>query len=382
MADRPIKRQKLTNHQEEEEEAVLLPGLPDDIAQVCLSNVRCPSLVFSVCKSWRRLLYSPSFPPFLSLYTTNTYNSSNSLHFSAFDPLSCKWESLPPPPPDQPLLLHQHSSFLSRTLPVQSVSASGNLVLLAATTHNLNAALSRPLLFNPILRNWLFGPPLLTPRRWCAAGSLGHAVYVASGIGSHFSTDVARSVEKWDLHATVSVKSCCSGWRWEKMKGRLKDGRFSRDAVDAVGWRGRLCMVNVKGDAAKEGIVYDVGRDTLRDMPEGMLKGWRGPVAAMDEEILYTVDETKGSLRKYDQETDCWVEIISSGMLVGAQQIAAAAGKVCVVCDGTDGGGGGSGIVVVDVRAALPRIWLLDTPPGFQVLTVHILPRMSRPLSR
>ncbi|KAK2661993.1 hypothetical protein Ddye_000567 [Dipteronia dyeriana] len=361
--DPPMKRQK-----EEEEEQPLLPGLPDEIAELCLSTVRRPSLVFSVCKSWRRLLYSPCFPdPFLSLYTTLLPNSSSqSLHFSGFDPLSSKWEPLPPPPQEQPLLLLHHPSFLSRKLPIQTVTVSTNLILLAATTNNFNPALSRPLLFNPILRTWFFGPPLLTPRRWCAAGSLGGAVYVASGIGSHFSTDVARSVEKWDLES-------CSGWRWEKMEGRLKDGRFSRDAVDAVGWEGRLCMVNVKGDAAKEGLVYDVGKDAWRDMPEGMLKGWRGPVSAMDEEVLYTVDETKGSLRKYDQEIDCWVEIISSRMLVGAQHIAAAAGKVCVVSDGADGG-----IVVVDVRAAPPRIWMLDTPPGFQALTVHILPRMSR----
>ncbi|KAK0591117.1 hypothetical protein LWI29_035754 [Acer saccharum] len=375
MADPPMKRQKLTHHhqQGQEQEQPLLPGLPDEIAELCLSNVRRPSLVFSVCKSWRHLLYSPCFPdPFLSLYTTllptTTNPSSQSLHFSAFDPLSNKWEPLPPPPQEQPLLLLHHPSFLSRKLPIQIVTVSTNLVLLAATTHNFNPALSRPLLFSPILRTWIFGPPLLTARRWCAAGSLGGAVYVASGIGSRFSSDVARSVEKWDLE-------CCSGWRWEKMEGRLKDGRFSRDAVDAVGWKGRLCMVNVKGDAAKEGLVYDVGKDAWRDMPKGMLKGWRGPVAAMDvdEEVLYTVDETKGSLRKYDQEIDCWVEIISSGMLVGAQQIAAAAGKVCVVCDGADGG-----IVVVDVRAVPPRIWMLDTPPGFQALTVHILPRMSR----
>jgi hypothetical protein len=88
---------------------------------------------------------------------------------------------------------------------------------------------------------------------------------VASGIGSQYNTDVAKSLEKWDLQnqkAMISnIPSKTTTWKWVKVK-ELKNGRFSRDAIDAVGWRGKLCMVNMKGDAAKEGIVYDTEKDT------------------------------------------------------------------------------------------------------------------------
>ncbi|KAF2321934.1 hypothetical protein GH714_004663 [Hevea brasiliensis] len=147
----------------------------------------------------------------------------------------------------------------------------------------------------------------------------------------------AKSVEKWDfLHnkKTAAVTGHClttrskgSSWKWEKVKG-LKDGRFSRDAIDAVGWRGKLCMVNVKGHAAKEGLVYDTEKDAWEDMPEGMLAGWKGPVAAMDEEVI---------------------------------------------------GSNNGGIVVLDVVAMPVRLWILETPPGFEAVAVHILPRMSQP---
>lgn len=118
----------------------LLPGLPDHIAQLCLSKVH-PSFLHSVCRSWRRLIYSPSFPPFLSLYAVLTPSpaSGNSgcpsrIEFSAFDPVASKWRPLPPPLSDEPLtILRQHPSFLSRDFPIQSVSVSGNLVLLAGT---------------------------------------------------------------------------------------------------------------------------------------------------------------------------------------------------------------------------------------------------------
>ncbi|KAG2676823.1 hypothetical protein I3843_12G072100 [Carya illinoinensis] len=357
----------------------LLPGLPDHISQLCLSLVH-PSSLYSVCRSWRSLIYSPSFPPFLSLYallsssSTASQNHLNAIDFFTFDPISSCWHLLPPPPPDPPLrvLLH-HPSFISRNFPIQSVAVSGNLILLAATTHNFFPALSHPLVFNPLSKAWTFGPPLAAPRRWCAAGSVRGAVYVASGMGFHYSTDTARSVEKWDLH--IQDKSDryhlgYFGWEW-KRKSWLKDGRFCREAIDAVGWRGKLCMVNVRSDAAK-GVVYDVEKDTWEEMPEGMLAGWRGPVAAMNEEVMYALDEGKGALRKYVPERDVWEKILESERLRGAQQIAAGGGRVCVVCRG------GLGIIVVDVVSPLGRFWVLDAPAGFEAVAVHILPRMNR----
>ncbi|KAL6180910.1 hypothetical protein ACLB2K_047568 [Fragaria x ananassa] len=360
-----------THHRQQQP---LLPGLPDHIAQVILSLVD-PSSLYSVCRSWRRVIYTRSFPPFLSLYALLSSPSSNSVEFYSYDPVSSKWRVLPPTPPDPPLRLSlRHPAFISRNLPIQSVSAAGNLVLLAATTDKLFPALSRPLIFDPSTNGWLFGPPLATPRRWCAAGALRGEVYVASGIGSHFSVDVARSVEKWNLR---SKKNCSpnrnesSGWEWERVSS-LKDGRFSREAVDAVGWRGKLCMVNVKGDALKDGLVYDAEKDTWQDMPQGMIAGWTGPVAALDEDVMYVVDEGKGALRRYDPGRDTWQQIIESDCLKGADQIAADGGRVCVVCRGR--------IVVVDVAAARPSLWEVETLPGLEAVAIHILPRTGAEL--
>ncbi|CAN0840587.1 F-box/kelch-repeat protein SKIP25 [Linum grandiflorum] len=354
----------------------LIPGLPDHLAQLCLSSLP-PPLIFSVSTSWRSLLYSPSFPPFLSIYALLSSSDGNSIHFSSFDPLSSTWDPLPPPPPLHPplRLLLRHPSFISRHLPIQSLSVSGRLLLLAATTDNLFPALSRPLVFDPNSRSWSSGPQLSAPRRWCAAGTSNGAVYVASGIGTQFSPDVAKSVEKWDLIESNS-RHLGENWKWEKVKG-MKDGRFCREAIDAVGWKGKLCMVNVKGNsAAKEGAVYDVSRNSWEEMPAGMIGGWKGPVAAMDEEVMYTVDEVEGAVRRYVPEMDGWEEVVASPLLRGAEQVAAGGGRVCVVC----GGGGGGGIVVVDVVREPARIWVVDLPNGFDyAVAVHILPRMSRP---
>lgn len=255
-------------------------------------------------------------------------------------------------------------------------------MLLAATADQFQPALNRPLIFCPLSKRWSYGPPLAAPRRWCAAGSSAGAVYVASGVGSHYNQDIARSVEKWDLRKHIEKPWASngkrknyddpgSGWKWEKMGG-LKDGKFSRDAIDAVGWQGKLCMVNVKGDAAKEGAIYDVKNDSWEEMPEGMLVGWRGPAASMDEETIYVVSESKGVLRKYDPGKDSWVDIYESKVLKGAQYLAAGGGKVCIV------GGSEVGIVVVDVAVQPCNAWVVDSPPGFHPISIHILPRMSQ----
>ncbi|XP_022868462.1 F-box/kelch-repeat protein SKIP25-like [Olea europaea var. sylvestris] len=374
-----FKRQKHHHCHNENSNLSLLPGLPDDVAQICLSLVH-PSILYSVCHSWRRLIYSPSFPPFLSIYalcvSTKAVDQasyhSTSAEFSCFEPLSCKWLSLPPPPLQ--FLLH-HPSFISRKIPIQSVNVSGNLVLLAATADQFLPALSRPLIFNPLSQRWTYGPPFAAPRRWCIAGASRGVVYVASGIGSRYNTELARSVEKWDLkninnNGFRSPLGIEPSWKWEKM-GELKDGKFSRESVDAIGWRGTLCMVNVKGDAAKEGKIYDVKTDAWSEMPEGMLVGWRGPAASMDEETIYVVDESKGALRKYDDGRDVWVEILVDDRLKGAQQTVAGGGKVCVLV------GNGGGFVVVDVVAQPAKLWVVDTPAGFEAVSIHILPRMS-----
>ncbi|OIT22161.1 PREDICTED: F-box/kelch-repeat protein SKIP25-like [Nicotiana attenuata] len=365
------------------ESSVLIPGLPDHLAHLCLSNLH-PSLLYGVCKSWRRLIYTSIFPPFYCLYVvcsppTSSSSSNkqyakidddqNSVEFFCLDPISSKWKPLPNPPSDPPIrVLRRHPSFISRSLSIQSLTVSERMVLIAATTHKFLPALERPLGFNPLSNEWFFGPQLPTPRRWCGTSSVDGNVYVASGIGSVYDGDVARSLEKWD------VKKKANEWKWEKMAG-LKDGRFSREAVDAIGYRGKLCMVNIKGHAVKQGAVYDITKDEWEEMPVGMLAGWNGPAATTinDESEMYVVDETKGSLSKYISEIDEWEELIEScDHLKGAEQISVGRGRVCVICSG------GRQIAVVDVAVTPANvIRVVNTPQEMEAIALHILPRIN-----
>lgn len=138
-------------------------------------------------------------------------------------------------------------------------------------------------------------------------------------------------------------------------------------------------MVNVKGNAVKQGAVYNVMADQWEEMPKGMLAGWNGPAAVAEEtaageedDEIYMVDEAKGSLSRYKSENDSWEEVIqSSGYLKGAERIAVERGKVCAVS------GHGRWVTVVDVTARPARIWVVNPPPEMEFIAVHILPRMT-----
>ncbi|KAG8363530.1 hypothetical protein BUALT_Bualt19G0032000 [Buddleja alternifolia] len=355
------------NDENEQIESALLPGLPNHLAHLCLSSLQ-PSLLYNVNTSWRKFIYSPYYPPFFSLYALlyKTSSISPSVGFFCFDTISSKWKPLPSPPSNPPLcLIRHHPSYISRVIPIQSVTTSGHLVLVAGTTNKFLPALTRPLVFDPLSSKWYFGPPLLNPRRWCVTGSINGAIYVASGVGTKYQCDVAKSLERWDISKHES------SWNWEK-RASFRDGRFSREAVEAVGYRGKLCMVNIKGKTLKEGAVYNVVMDQWEEMPRGMLAGWNGPATVDDDDdVMYVVDQENGSMRKYNADNDRWEEMIeASEYLKGAEHISAGRGRVCAVS------GDGRTIVVVDILSRPVKTWRVNPPQGMEAIAVHILPRM------
>ncbi|KAL6557417.1 hypothetical protein OROMI_017767 [Orobanche minor] len=375
--------------QNQQTQSTLLPGLPNHVAHLCLSSLQ-PSLLYKVCRSWRRLLYSPDFPPYFSLYAIlcqipprscssavgglRGQFQTHSINLFCFDPISSKWKALPIPPSDPTTLrlLRRHPSYMSRILPTQSITASNRLVVVAANTETFLPALDRPLVFDPLSRNWAYGPPLHAPRRWCVAGSVHGTIYVASGIGAQYDGDVARSIERWDMSKKETE------WSWVKGEP-FRDGRFSREAVEAVGYRGKLCLVSMKGRGIKQGAVYDVGTNKWEDMPKGMLQGWNGPATSGDgdgDDVMYVVDEETGSISTYDGDDDRWDKVIeNSEYLKGANRISACKGKLCVVS------GDCRKIFVVDVSAKTNKVWVMDPPQGMEVIAAYVLPRMSLPES-
>ncbi|CAN6162747.1 unnamed protein product [Urochloa humidicola] len=361
----------------------LLPGLPDDLARLCLAPLP-PRLLHAICHPWRRLLHSPSFPPYLSLYAVLDGGAgaadANAVSFASYDAVSGRWDNLPSPPLPSPPPQLLHPSFLSRRLPLQSVSAAGRLVLVAGSTHSLSPALPRPVVFDPSAARWRIGPRFpFAPRRWCAAGSAKGRVFVAGGVGAGYDANDARAAATWDPAAS----SAAGAGSWEPLPP-MRDCRFSRDAAEAVCSGGKVCMVSLRGRGAKEGAVFDLAAGRWEDMPPGMLAGWKGSAASADAgggaETIFVVDEECGALKAYDWGGDRWKTVVESERLKGAAEMATGGGRVCVAAEG------GAKVIVVDVTPQkptwrpppTPRMWEVAAPEGKRVVALHVLPRMPR----
>ncbi|PQM36946.1 F-box/kelch-repeat protein SKIP25 [Prunus yedoensis var. nudiflora] len=229
------KHKKHNQTQASSNETLPLPGLPNHLAQLCLAKIN-PSILFSVCHSWRRLIYSPSFPPFFSLYALLSpppdHNPNSPIQFSSLDPISNTWTSLPSPPSD--LLSTSSTATRPSSLensPSRRCPSPAALSSSPPPTTNSNPRCLVLLCSNHCPTSGPSAPRC--PSR--AVGVLpelcGGKVYVASGMGTTYRGDVARSMEEWDMRRKeVSVS-------WVKKAG-LKDGRFSREAVEAIGYRG------------------------------------------------------------------------------------------------------------------------------------------------
>ncbi|KAB5512277.1 hypothetical protein DKX38_029305 [Salix brachista] len=88
----------------------------------------------------------------------------------------------------------------------------------------------------------------------------------------------------------------------------------------------------------------------------GMLAGWNGPAASMNEDAIYVVNELTGALSEYDCKNDSWKKVIELPELKLAEQIAAGRGRVCVVYVN------GETVVVVDVTARPARMKPVEKP--------------------
>ncbi|KAJ0779482.1 putative kelch-type beta propeller [Helianthus annuus] len=113
----------------------------------------------------------------LSLPTTAAVDGGQAVKLFSFDPISSKWITVesPPLPPYLHHMCLRHPSFMSRNFSIQSVSVSGNLVLIAATAVHRSLpvpAFPHPLIFNPLSNTWSSCPPLSVPRRWLLLAEL------------------------------------------------------------------------------------------------------------------------------------------------------------------------------------------------------------------
>ncbi|XP_024530610.1 F-box/kelch-repeat protein At1g67480-like [Selaginella moellendorffii] len=272
----------------------LIPGLPDDVARLCLMRLPCVKYSFSyrlVSKSWRSLLSSPDFyserrhlPRIQQQASVCVVIHGNRVR--VFNTVTCQWFSLPPLPhsiddedPDPAIRIDPYDWWRIDTVAV----ADGNLFVIGGEESRIPS--SRVHRYDFCHCRWEEMAPMGIARSHSAAVTVGGRVYVAGGTS-----------------AEVFVPSENS---WTTISG-LKRAMRSCVGIEHQG------KVFVKGENCQgagspiEAQVYDPSGDEWNRMVPKLKAGLtRGPVASSGAAI-FVADWKDLQLKAFNPELESW----------------------------------------------------------------------------
>ncbi|KAL5703879.1 hypothetical protein ACHQM5_022374 [Ranunculus cassubicifolius] len=342
------KRQRMVSIIDEENPR-LIPTLPDEISIQILA--RLPRICYlnakMVSRTWRNALTSTEiFDWRKDLGTTEewlyilTKVEEDKLIWHALDPLSKKWQRLPPMPSvskgeDCKRVLYGLAdvirTWLGRTDPLDRLpycgcaigSVDGCLYVLGGFSKA--AAVKSVYRFDPILNIWNEVESMSIGRAYCKTGVLENKLYVVGGVSrGRGGLTPLQSAEVYDPFTGL----------WSEIpsmpfsKAQMLPTAFLADmlkpiATGMTSYRGRLCVpqslyswpffVDVGGE------VYDPETNNWLEMPSGMGDGWPARQAGtklsvvVDEE-LYALDPSSsldsGKIKIYNHQEDAWKVVV------------------------------------------------------------------------
>ncbi|XVE66517.1 hypothetical protein DITRI_Ditri08aG0085500 [Diplodiscus trichospermus] len=354
------KRQKLLSCLCEENPR-LIPSLPDEISYQILARIpRINYLnVRLVSRAWKAAIMSTElFNIRKELGTTEewlyilTKVEGNELLFYALDPLSRRWQRLPPMPNvafeddsrkglaslrmwnvlgSSMKIADVIRGWLGRKDPLDRIllcgcsiaAADGCLYVLGGFSRA--SALRCVWQYNPVLNSWGEASSMSTGRAHCKTGTLNNKLYVVGGVTMGRGGLIPlQSAEVFDPHTGI----------WSQIpsmpfsKAQVLPTAFLADmlkpiATGMISYRGRLFVpqslycwpffVDVGGEA------YDPEVNSWVEMPVGMVEGWPARQAGkklsvtMDGE-LYALDLSSSlesaRIRVYDYQDDAWKVVV------------------------------------------------------------------------
>ncbi|OVA00451.1 F-box domain [Macleaya cordata] len=323
----------------------LLPGLPDDLAIVCL--VRVPRIEHRklriVCKRWNQLLAEDLFYSLrksLGIAEEWIYvikrDRNRKISFHAFDPVYQLWQPLPPIPMEY------------------SKAPFECAVLNGCHLYLLGESMRRVIFYSARTNKWHQAPSMLQKRLLSASCVINNCLYVAGGASTEDGIRFLRSAEVYDPNKN----------RWSF----IAEMEITVVSLMGVVYNGKWFLKGIGLDGEVLDQVYDPETDNWFEVDNGMVAGWTSKPSISMNGNLYNVDCKDGcKLRIYDMATDSWSKHIDSKLHLGnSRDLRAVAlvqlnGKLlCIIrnnmsisvldvstkSDEERGGGGGGGEVV------------------------------------
>ncbi|OIW14627.1 hypothetical protein TanjilG_32969 [Lupinus angustifolius] len=262
----------------ESERESLIPGLPDEVAELCLLHLPYPYhfLLRSVSFSWNIAISNPSFlhtkhslsRPYLFVFAFHTPTSTVQCH--ALDISTARWFFLPPAP------FPAAVSFPE--LACAALPRQGKLFVMCGTDCS-------NVVYSTVTNKWSSASPMPTAKSLFAAESVSGKIVTVSGSGTEIydsESDTWRlgqrlgdELASYEMVAVNGKVYVTEGWRWPFMFGPR-------------GW------------------VYDYDCDTWRVMGKGMREGWTGIGVGVGGRVFVVTEYGECQVKVYDEESDTW----------------------------------------------------------------------------
>ncbi|KAJ4707703.1 F-box/kelch-repeat protein [Melia azedarach] len=292
----PPETEKSEENKENNDSQALIPGLPDEIGELCLLHIPYPYHVNvrSVSSSWNRTIMDPSFiirkksiavtVPFLFVFAFNKLTSR--IQWQAIDPRSGRWFLLPPVPCPKAVC---PPGFACASLPRQ-----GEVYLLGGMRSDTETPMQTTYVYRTSSNKWSVASPMITARSFFASGTVNGKIMAVGGSGT-------------SVHENLTAVECYHPETdtWTPVaKLRMGLARYDSAVIGdkmyvTEGWTWPFTF-------SPRGGVYDIVKNTWQNMRDGMKEGWTG-LSVVLEGKLFVISEHGDCLMKlYHPDNDTW----------------------------------------------------------------------------
>ncbi|XP_042495515.1 F-box/kelch-repeat protein At1g22040-like [Macadamia integrifolia] len=340
----------------------LIPSLPDEISMQILARVPriCYLSVKKVSRSWNFAITSPELFNLRKelgmteewLYILSKVDDDRLLWY-ALDPLSKKWQRLPPMPnvayeeePKKGLSALRMWNVIGSSIKIADIirgwlgrkdgldrmpfcgcaigAVDGCLYVLGGFSRS--SAMRCVWRFDPVLNMWSEVSSMSIARAYCKTGILNGKLYVVGGVsrGRGGALTPLQSAEVFDPHTGVwSQVPSMPFSRAQVLPTAFLADMLKPIATGMTSYRGRLCVpqslyswpffVDVGGE------IYDPETNSWVEMPTGMGEGWPARQAGTKLSVvvdgeLYALDPSSsldsGKIKMYDHQEDAWKVVV------------------------------------------------------------------------
>ncbi|KAM1022581.1 hypothetical protein ACFX15_042696 [Malus domestica] len=274
----------------------LIPGLPDEVAELCLLYLPYPyqALVRSVSASWNRAITGPSFVlckkslslPLPYLFVLAFNKSTARIQWQALDPRSGRWFVLPPMPCPKAAC---PPGFACASLPRE-----GTLVVAGGVRSDTECSMETTFVYRTSTNQWLTAAPMRTPRSFFDAGNINGKILAVGGGKDHYGSSITAvdcydpkkdtweayaplpgGLAKYDSNVVGNKMYVTEGWTWPFMY-------------------------------SPRGVVYDPDDYTWQEMRPGMRDGWTGVSVVVGGRLLVISEYGDCPMKAYDPDKDTW----------------------------------------------------------------------------